>query len=393
MAINIDDEFGEWFDTTINANQYEAEKYMDNILAALLVIVLDLKKTIIGEIKKYKDSITVDDMNLPELDMDDETYHEYVAKNYDKIREHLKVIDKINKEIDKFSEAMKGSLAEQIEFLSQYQYGLNAESMWLAGLIVTIPGLTARQIKEIVEYQYDPDDSGLDKYDRIDKSSNKLKEKIALLLITAAIINKPMSEYIKEIEVLFPGDENIGSYLRDLNALTVTELQVASMIALMTFIWQNRSMMQGVEYSAIWDNRICDICAGYGTDFAGIVFPIGQTPVELPQHCRCRCFWLPVLLPWYEIMNLYGVSEALFPNKIQVSSNQQMGTKLAALKKRYNKWNTVRIEKRGITVKEYPPDYFREWLFKKDAIAYTIMGKWADNYRGQFTKLSQKYRI
>jgi len=286
LAVDIDQEFEDWFDVAINANQYEAEKYMDGILATLLTLVLGLKDTILKKIRASEKQISTDNMNLLDWDGNDETYNDFLNKNYKKIADSMKVIEEINKEIDAFSKAMKGSISEQIEFLSQYQYGLNAESMWLAGLSVDIPGMTAQQIQEILDYKYDPDGSGLDRNQRIDRNADKLKEKIALLLIMAAITGRSLDEYITDIAILFPGDENTGAFLNNLNALETTELQVAAIMALMLSYWQNRSLVAGVEYNAVWDNRICPICAASGRDFAGMVFPVNQVPVFLPQHGR-----------------------------------------------------------------------------------------------------------
>ena len=90
---------------------------------------------------------------------------------------------------------------------------------------------------------------------------------------------------------------------------------------------------------------------------------------------------------------LYNIQEAPFPNKIAVSTSQQMATKLSALKIRYTKWKQIKIEKFGITVREYPKNYFKDWLFKKKDSKYIITGTWANRYRKQFNLSAKIYII
>lgn len=278
----INQELEDWFDISVNANQVETENYMNRILIVLLGLVIGLRDKIIAEVRTAQNSII--DFTAPE---DDSSYQTYINQNYDALKEKMAVIKKIEKEINDFRDAMKGSLEEQIEFLSQYQYGLNAESFWLAGLAIDIPGMTAQQIQTILDYKYDPDGSGMDRNDRIDRTSDRLLREISILLIGAALAGRDIDDIVARIEAFFPSENKTGWFFNNLEALERTELQVAGIAALMLYYWQSRSILEGVYYSAVWDNRICDICAGYGADFEGTVFLPSQVPVIIPIHPRC----------------------------------------------------------------------------------------------------------
>ena len=380
----------EWYNIAGNANQYEFEKKLNNILKAIMALMIQKKKDIIkiiddnyGDVQRQIDiSQEEDDVGKKKRD----TNVPYWAKNYEAILVNLKIIKELKKEIADINSTLNKSLAEQIEFISEYSYGLNYAMLYYAGLALDLPGLTSREIKSILDFPF----QGKRRNERIDAETTKLEDKIIQAIMTAMILGKSKKELIAEIELLFPNETKNGALYNYMSLLERTEVQAAIVMASSYFFWQNRSLFEGVTYSAVWDNRICSICAGYAAQYEGSVYPIDRVPVLLPVHGGCRCLWIPTSITFSRIMDVYNLQEALSPRKLRFRKSSDIKKAVRNIRGRYRRWKSVKL-KNGETIKIYPKNYLEKWLNEKKDGRYAISNEWVNNFRKKYEKASSAF--
>ena len=69
---------------------------------------------------------------------------------------------------------------------------------------IDIPDITAKQIEQIINFKYDPENEDLDRDGRIDRITDDMKRKIRVIILASVIAGNSIEETIKKVIKLFP---------------------------------------------------------------------------------------------------------------------------------------------------------------------------------------------
>ncbi len=199
--------------------------------------------------------------------------------------ERIKLYKTLVHQIDEFTQMNEKTEKEVLTALllntAYHKFNTN-NYVFILGSKLSLKNITDKEIKKILDAKID----GKLYSDRIYKNKNevsaKLKKDIDNLLKGKTSIN----DIEKSISKRF------GTLEEDTKRLI--ENEVSRVQSQVNELWMQKNNIKYVIYSSALDRRVC----GYCSQYEGQVFFINERPVELPQHVRCRCIYIPITNTW-----------------------------------------------------------------------------------------------
>ncbi|EMJ5513376.1 minor capsid protein [Clostridioides difficile] len=207
-------------------------------------------------------------------------------------------------QIDEFTQMNKKTEKDVLTslLLSTAYHKFNTNNyVFILGSKLNLKNITDKEIKKILDVRID----GKLYSDRIYKNKNevsaKLKKDIDNLLKGKTSIN----DIEKSISKRF------GTLEEDTKRLI--ENEVSRVQSQVNELWMQKNNIQYVIYSSALDHKVCEYCSQY----EGQVFFINERPVELPQHVRCRCIYIPITNTWEYTNEITNITWDSYLNSIE----------------------------------------------------------------------------
>ena len=181
---------------------------------------------------------------------------------------------------------------------------------------------------------------------RLDQTLFDSQLRLQASLARALTTGEGMAAAVRRIE---RQNQDIRMTRSKLTTLVRTEIQTASNMAAQASYRANVDVVKAVQYLAALDSRTCMICA----PLHNTVYPLtpqGHPGPTLPQHPRCRCFYVPVTRSFQELglsrteaaeMTGKQVKDRSYPAWFNRQSAAQQKEILGAT--RYKLWRSGRV--------------------------------------------------